>query len=275
MARHSAQPLQNVELTEEELLAAPPRLLTREQRAKRRRLRNNVAKAKTRKRRAEARKNGIEKRVFCTAKKQNGDDCAGYAIIGLEHCSQHLTPEEREQSGIVRRPRQAGPVPLTGPQLAKDVIETAIIKILSPYFLANGLKILGIDEESGEAIVQDLGEDAGLMLHGESKDGYIHMSRYPDIVGRVQINEKMFDRVYGKPKQTQVLEGGVKPIQVEPVRTVERSQQMAKLLAHLGQGRGELPPAPGEALAEEVVESEVLEGQVVQLRHDEKGEVPE
>lgn len=265
----AVNPDHNIELTDDELLAVPARMLTREQRAKRRKVRNNRGKAKTRARRREAQKNGLEaKRIFCTGIKQNGDTCSSYAVIGSEFCGSHMPQEERDRLGIVRRPREAGPLPITGPQLAREVTETAIVKVLQPYFRALGLEILQIDEETGTPVVRDMGEDAGLMLHGESKDGYIHMSKYPDLAGRIQAAEKLFDRVYGRPRQTTVLEGGVKPIQVQPVRTLERSQQMARLLDQLGQGRQLSPAPPGVS----ELESEVIEGQVVHLRHDDDSE---
>jgi hypothetical protein len=78
------------------------------------------------------------------------------------------------------------------------------------------------------------------------------MTDYENIMAQVEIAEKLINRVYGKPKQTTQIEGGVQPIKVLPVRTEERAREVAELLSrsaaipqHEGRQRRSHKPTEG------------------------------
>ena len=258
------KPGEDFVLTDAELLAAPPKLLSPEQRRRRRLLRNNIAKAKTRSNREKRRANGGAKIIYCRGTKKNGEKCRGFALTGAKHCAAHLDDEEKERLGVRFEGGRlddgmqttANPV-----QLAKAVVEKATTKVLNPYLRTIGLEVAGFDEEN-EPVLRDLGPDAGLKLFGESKEGVIKVSKHPDLAGQIAAMEKLQDRVYGRPRQTTVLEGGVQPIKVQPVRSVERSQAVSELLAQTGAVGKPLPASP------DIVLPETSEGRVIPLRTD-------
>ena len=268
------KPGEAFELTDEELLAAPVRMLSPEQRRKRRRLRNNISKDKTRANR-KARRNGdlgsITKIKTCQGIRKNGEKCEAYALTYAKHCTAHLTQEERERLGVIEPDRSSGGRPkqkINANQLMREVVEKAMHKVVKPHLDALGAEFVGFDED-GNVVVRDLGPDAGLMLYGESKDGDINMTNFPDIGGRIQAAEKLLDRTYGKPRQTQVIEGGVNPVQVQPVRSVDRAREVIGLVSQLGMvAPPTLPAGPEEIEALSESASGPVEAEVIELRKD-------
>lgn len=232
------KPGQGFELTEDELLSAPARMLTPEQKKQR----IAINKRESDRRRSEARvkrmASGKAQLIFCSGENSKGDPCSRPCMEGAKHCYQHLTYEEQIKLKVVKKhkpKKEVGALNTTPNAVAtmRNVVETAIDKIVGRYFAALGLKFVGFDED-GDAVVQDLGMDQGLVLHSASKDGVVKISKFPDLAAQVAVMEKLLDRVYGKPKQTQVLEGGVKPVQVEPTRTADRAIEVASLLQKFG-----------------------------------------
>lgn len=126
------------------------------------------------------------------------------------------------------------------------VVEQEAVDILSPYFEALGMEIVGFDELTNEVVIRHTGKR--LKLHGESKDGEIFVSRHDDIGGMVAIAEKLFDRVYGKPKQQTTIEGGQQPIRVQPVASEDHARAVAELLAN---ARAIPVDAEGEVVSEQ------------------------
>lgn len=231
-------------------------MLSRDQRRRRRNLKNNLDKQKTRRRRTERKKKGGAKIKFCMGKRKDGEDCTCYALTGAGHCIAHLTEDEKKRLGKQNKPdgrgfdnppRAGRPQTTTNaPQMMKQVVETAVDKLVHRYFAALGIELIGFDED-GNPVVKDHGFSTGLKLHGESKEGTIQMSEYPDLMAQIQVMEKLIDRVYGKPRQTQVIEGGIQPIKVQPVRSPERAKEVAALLGRTGaiphEGRQRREPA--------------------------------
>lgn len=145
----------------------------------------------------------------------------------------------------------------------KSVVEVATERLIARYLGALGLEFIGFDED-GNPIVLENGMEKGVRIYGESKDGDIVMTDYPDLMAQIQVMEKLMDRTYGKPKQTNVIEGGSKPIKVQPVRSAERSQEVASLLQRVGA----ISPGVVDSTAEviEVEASEPVESNVVPLK---------
>lgn len=249
------KPGESWELSDQEILAAPSAMLSRAQRARRRNLKRKIADERRAEQRLARRQGRAARLATCMGYTKTGRPCESPPMAGVKHCRVHLNDAERAKLGMPtifeekerERLRVKPRSKTTAPALMREVTEVAVEKLVYRYFRAVGLEFVGFDE-IGNPIVLDKGVQRGICIHGESKDGDIHMSEYPDLAAQVQIMEKLFDRVYGKPKQTQVLEGGVRPVQVQPVRTIERAQGMAEILAR----SGALPPAPptidGEAL---------------------------
>lgn len=237
--RKIRKPGRQFHLTDEELIAAPARMLNPEQRVRRRQLRRQAQTRNAREARRERRNGNSAKLIFCTGYRKDGEPCDAYCINGAKHCRAHLDSADRAKLGLpepkpgesrrVRKPRNGG-----GPVVMRQVVETAVEKLVARYFAALGLEFIGFDED-GDPVVYDHGIQKGICLHGESKEGYVHVSSYPDLTAQVQVMEKLFDRVYGRAKQTTTLEGNPnRPIKVEPVRTADRAQKMAQILARSG-----------------------------------------
>lgn len=69
--------------------------------------------------------------------------------------------------------------------------------ILRPHFA-----VLGHDVEVGEEGIALVPlEGGGAKLFGESREGVIKMSSYPDLGAQIAAADKLLDRVYGRPKQ--------------------------------------------------------------------------
>lgn len=218
--------------------------LTPDQLKRRRDLRRQQTAAAREVRRKEAAKSSKSKRnktIYCIGRKTNGDPCMSKHVIGSDYCSWHMTIVERERLGVRdpgEAPRQMS-AQVKAPELLRQIVEMNVQSIIAPYFEGLGLELVGYDEDTGEPVVRRR-EGGGLKLYGESKDGDIVMTPYDDIGGMVAIAEKLLDRIYGKPKQSTTIEGGMTPIKVQPVRSEERAIEVAAILA---QARA-LPAAP-------------------------------
>lgn len=256
MSDQIRRPGEDFLLTDEELLNSPVKMLSRTQRRRRRQLKNNRDKQTTRARRADRKKRGGAKIKFCMGQRKDGEDCSRYALTGAKHCVAHLTEDEKKRLGKQNKPDGHGfeknvspgrpQTSANAPLMIKQVVESAVEKLVRRYFAALGIEFVGFDEE-GQPVIVDHGFSKGLKLHGESKEGTIHMSQYPDLVAQIAVIEKLIDRTYGKPRQTQVIEGGIQPIKVQPVRSPERAKEVAALLGRTGaiphEGRQRREPA--------------------------------
>lgn len=247
-------------------------VLTPEQLKRRRQLRRRYAAVLRKERRKISRQQNPSGRAtglgHCAGETENGEKCLSKPVIGSIFCQWHMQEAERERLGI-RDPREvtkrrAG---MKAPELMRQIMEQETLSILAPYFEGLGIKLEGYDEETGKPVIT-YDPDGGLRLFGESKDGDIEMSPYRDIGGMVAIAEKLLDRVYGKPKQSTTIEGGVSPIRVQPVKSEDRAIEVAQILA---QARA-LPPAPSQTPHEGRRRSAPASDTVIDIddhRHDE------
>lgn len=240
----------DVQFTDEELLALPANSLTRSERSRRRRVRRRLKEAKEQERKArqianEPHRTGTPKKKVtpanrCHGSNKAGNPCGAPAVKGAKHCLSHLNDAEKaklgkktfQESGTEGR-RLRNRTGMNAPAMMRSVVEVAVEKLIMRYFAALGLEFIGYDDD-GNPIVLDNGIERGICLHGESKEGDIVMTDYPDLAAQIQVMEKLMDRTYGKPKQTQILEGGQRPIKVQPVRSMERAQEVADLLQRVG-----------------------------------------
>lgn len=254
------------QFSDEELIAIPARMLNARDRRRRRIAKRKLAELKGKERKARPAKNP------CRGYNKAGQPCGCAALKGMKHCRAHLNEAERAQLGNPKtwselgvegkrlKPRIQN---ATVPSLMKSVVEVATERLIARYLGALGLEFIGFDED-GNPIVLENGMEKGVRIYGESKDGDIVMTDYPDLMAQIQVMEKLMDRTYGKPKQTNVIEGGSKPIKVQPVRSAERSQEVASLLQRVGA----ISPGVVDSTAEviEVEASEPVESNVVPLK---------
>lgn len=237
--------------TDEQLLMMPASLLDRNDRTRRRRLRRADKERRRSQTRAKEAARG-KKIGTCQGIKKNGEYCRANALKGAKHCRAHLNDAERAKLGL-KTLHEIGSEAirlapskksLSVPQAMKSAVEVSVDIFLKRYFVSLGMEFVGFDPE-GNPIVIDHGIEKGIRIHGESKDGDISMSEYPDIMAQIQVMEKLMDRTYGKAKQTNILEGNPNaPIAVQPVRSAERSQEVARLLGNVGAVQlGVAPPS--------------------------------
>lgn len=213
-----------------------------DQLARRRVLRRQQSASARRKRMSKVPKRAKNRSVYCVGHTTSGNPCESRHVIGSDYCAWHMAAAERELLGV-RYPGElsgrARSSVVKAPEMLRQVMETNVDLILRPYFEALGIKLIGYDEETCTPLVEEV-VGGGLKLYGESKDGDIVMTPYPDLGGMVTVAEKLMDRVYGKPKQSTTIEGGINPIKVQPIKSQERAIEVATILA---QARV-LPAAP-------------------------------
>jgi hypothetical protein len=241
--RRVRKPGQDFELSDEELLVTPASMLSSGQRKRRRQLkRRQRSAAKAAQASKESHRGGKTRVGTCQGYNRAGEACKAYAVKGANHCLSHLNDAEKAQLGMktlqeqgteVRIARSQGREKISALATMREVAETAAEKILKRQFAVLGLEFVGFDEE-GQPVIIDHGPEAGLVLHGVSKEGDVVVSKHADLAGQFTFSEKLWDRIYGKPRQTTVVEGGVRPVQVQPVRNVERAQKVASMLHHVG-----------------------------------------
>src|SRR5438105_12591890 len=120
-------------LTDEELLQAPPKLLSPTQRRRRRYLKNEQRKKKVRRARAARIERGEAKVIMCQGYNMQGYPCGAYALTGAKHCRAHLNEAEKAKLGIIDakdRVKPQGPV-TQAPKLMRLVMETAVDKVIA------------------------------------------------------------------------------------------------------------------------------------------------
>lgn len=237
------QPGEGAIYTDDELKELPFVVLSEAQRKRKRiierRERTNKRNSANRKvRKAGEVPDRTKGKEYCVHIKENGDRCGSWAAYGTPRCRWHMDEEEKIAAGLApARPGEARQLVhvsdvLTPMQQFARATEKSMAVIIEQYLTAMGLQLDGFDP-LGDPIISVV-ENGGLKLHGESKDGDIIMTNFDNIIGRIEIAEKMINRVWGKPRQSMVIEGGAKPIKIEPKKSPERAQDVAKLLDGLG-----------------------------------------
>jgi hypothetical protein len=173
----------------------------------------------------------------CKGKTKKGKRCHAPPLKDKDFCSAHDpdTPA-LERFGSHARARAAGVLggrpPLPKPtDVARELIEANIAAVLRPHFKAIGLLL------NDDGTVEQL--DHGAILTGESKDGYVRASDIEDLGAQMAAAEKLMDRVYGRPKQTQEISGpDGNPVEIEsPLDATRRSIEAAKIVEQARQER--------------------------------------
>ncbi len=149
----------------------------------------------------------------------SGDYCRAHDPDVPESVRFGTSAQAREASLI-----GGGRPPMPKPtDIARQLIERHVYMVLRPHFRTIGLDLH--DDGSTTRL------DRGAIVTGESKDGEVIASDIEDLGAQIAAAEKLLDRVYGRPKQTQEVtgaDGG--PLEMVPV-AIDRGDAVAVLLA--------------------------------------------
>lgn len=180
---------------------------------------------------------GTTKRgTLCDAKPlKAGTEIEGVKVKG-KHCRAH-DPDLPDSARFGSRAQAkeaaklAGRPPLPRPtDIARRLIEQNELALQRPYWRTLGYDVV-IGEDGLELVPLAAG---GAKMHGESKEGEIVASPFDDLGAQQEAAERLWNRVYGKPKQTQEItgaEGG--PVELVPV-TRKKAKIVGGLLDKVG-----------------------------------------
>jgi hypothetical protein len=183
----------------------------------------------------------------CKGENAKGGPCGahplkpGTVIEGVtvkgEHCRRHdpdLPDHARFGSHAQAKAagEQGGRPPMPKPtDIARTLIEANELALQRPYWLALGYDVV-LGKGGPELVTIPTG---GVKVHGESKDGTIVVSDHLDLNAMQEAAERLWNRVYGKPKQSTEISGpGGGPIEHEHASVPtdqEFHEDVAKLLA--------------------------------------------
>jgi len=152
--------------------------------------------------------------------RSRGNQCKSRAITTAEDptdgqvkrlCSFHASDMEQqrimmEQARAVRGMRHAKPH-----ELMRTIVESNPILFMQPYLDSLGIRIVFVPDPADPSILHPTAvadpSSQGTTLFGVSKDGHVIVSKHKDIEAQQRAAERLFDRVYGKPKQTTIVAG--------------------------------------------------------------------
>jgi hypothetical protein len=166
----------------------------------------------------------------CKATTQAGVECRAAPLRDSDFCIAH-DEEARGRTGFGGPQPGSGRPPKAKPsEVLREQIEAEVARFLRPIF----------DALEAEAAV--------VVGHGASA----RVEMVPDHRVRLQAVRDALDRVYGKPKQTQQIQGGDTPVGIAVPRSADRAIAVAEALHEIGvlpsAGRQRLLTAPPERL---------------------------
>jgi hypothetical protein len=74
----------------------------------------------------------------------------------------------------------------------------------------------------------------GLKLYGYSRGGEVRRSQHPDLIGQVNVTEKLLDRIYGKARQAVDLAAMNTTVAVQINMDLGRVSKVADVLSSAG-----------------------------------------
>lgn len=170
------------------------------------------------------------------------------------YCVHHdpaITREETDAFILHGSANKPLPRKITPGELAHILVQRSPGALLEPYLKALGLEIT---EDGGLEKTRK-----GLRIHGFSRGGEVVRSPYEDLVAQVNVAEKLYDRVYGKPRQAVDLASQNTTVSVSVEMNVERVEQVVTVLGKAGA----LPVnGNGHQELEETVDGTVVEDEV-------------
>jgi hypothetical protein len=164
--------------------------------------------------------------------------CRAHAVKGTDFCLAHSGRESQELVGFggsqpgAGRPKLATPI-----QVAQRLVEDNVTVLLAPSFRTLGFEI--VNEGNGPELRRL--EGGGAKLFGtQQSTGEIRVSEHDDLGAMQNAAEKLFDRVYGKPRQMTEISGpDGSPVQVASTfdlsrLTVGEKRELLELLEKAG-----------------------------------------
>lgn len=149
--------------------------------------------------------------VRCRAQTKAGRQCKARAVTDEGLCTWHSSDAETqrimmEQATALRRRVQAKPH-----ELMRTVIESNPVAFMQPYLDALGIRIVYVPDPANPDLLHPVAvadpTSKGQTLFGISKDGQVVVSDKKDLEAQQRAAERLFDRVYGRPKQTNIIAG--------------------------------------------------------------------
>lgn len=190
-------------------------------------------------RRRVMKRRGVEESKICAGISLKGTPCKlptllpetwdGPEEITGDYCLHHeptIDNESRESFRVFGSSKRKVYRRVTPGELAHQLIQRSPHVFLGPYLKALGYEM----DEEGE--LHRIG--SGLKLYGYSRGGEVMKSRYPDVVGQVNVAEKLLDRVYGKARQAVDLAASSTSVSVHVVMDPDRVTKVADVLSAAG-----------------------------------------
>jgi hypothetical protein len=177
----------------------------------------------------------------CKGTNKQGKPCKAPPLNDSGRCISHSPTEIQASLGFggIENSRLGGkgrhqPIPV-----AQKLVEDNVAVLLEPYFRTLGYEVVVDDDDARLERI----EDGGAKLYGtQQRSGEIVVSKHDDIGAMQNAAEKLFDRVYGKPRQQTEISGpGGTPIQVASTfdlekLTVAEKRDLLELLQKAGDG---------------------------------------
>lgn len=145
--------------------------------------------------------------IACTATTKKGAPCRAPAVAGTDPptCISHSPKDVQGKLGFGGPQPGSGRPRLPSPtEVARGIIEEHVVQVLRPYF-----RSIGLDLEAGapgeRPTVVEL--ERGAVHVGKDPFGGVHVTTVEDLGAQIVAAEKLLDRVFGKPKQTQEVTG--------------------------------------------------------------------
>lgn len=168
----------------------------------------------------------------CHATNKQGEPCAAAPLTGKNYCGAHdpelpessrfgSVAQAKEAAKLGGRPRNPRPT-----ERLQQIVEENLHVFLRPHLLTLGLEI------NADGSISPTNGGMGARMFGESKDGEIVASEYEDLGAQIEAVEKVFNRVYGRPKQVSEVsgpDGG--PVTTALVTDPKLSEEALDLLA--------------------------------------------
>lgn len=168
----------------------------------------------------------------CNGTTVKGEPCDAPPLKDKDWCRAHDpetpaslrfgSPAQAREAGLKGgRPRNPRPT-----ERLQQIVEENLHVFLRPHLLTLGLEI------NADGSISPTNGGMGARMFGESKDGEIVASEYEDLGAQIEAVEKVFNRVYGRPKQVSEVsgpDGG--PVTTALVTDPKLSEEALDLLA--------------------------------------------
>lgn len=141
----------------------------------------------------------------CPGLNKQGNPCRGNPLANSDKCMAHQPEEAKALVGFggaqpgAGRPRLSTPI-----EVAQRLVEDNVTVLLEPSFRTLGFEIVN----DGEGPQLRRLDNGGAKLFGtKQSSGEIIVSEHDDLGAMQTAAERLFDRVYGKPRQMTEISG--------------------------------------------------------------------